>query len=276
MTDQIGGYRAKAFEPRNLAYFFLIVLGLSWGYKLLVYFGALRRPTGAADLANVPNVLWSLGPLIAAIVLTALNEGKPGLRALWRRFWNRDLSLKWLAVCVLLIPALWLAGNLLSRLVDGRAYQLFDQPGMFFGALLAGLYSGLTEEFGWRGYVLPRFQAKWSALLSSLVLGLIWATWHTRIFSDVFLNALTGQPVEAGIWEWVVWLLACSVFMTWIFNNTRGSLLAAVLFHAFMNAGAVFFWCCGKSWYWPVLNLAAAAVIVAVFGAKSLVRGAKP
>jgi membrane protease YdiL (CAAX protease family) len=40
----------------------------------------------------------------------------------------------------------------------------------------------MSEEFGWRGYVLPRFQAKWNALVSSVVLGAIWASWHVPLW----------------------------------------------------------------------------------------------
>ncbi len=272
MTTQTNGYRAKAFEPRNLALFFLLALGLSWTKQLLRFYGVL--PASAGN--TVPNVLADIlagwGPTIAAFLITALTLGKPGVSALWKRFWNRDLSLKWLAVSLLFIPALWLVANLVTRTAGGQDYRLFDRPEMFFSAFLIGILNGLSEEFGWRGYVLPRFQAKWNALVSSLILGFIWMSWHTSFFTDVILNPLRGIPVKSGFWEWALWIMASSVIITWIFNNTRGSVLAAVLFHASMNAGAVIFWCCSVPWHWSGVLVVAPILIVLIFGAKNLIK----
>ena len=272
MNTQIVGYKAKAFELRNLIFFFLIALGLNWIKQVLRFYGVLEAPTGITD----PNVLAEIflggGPTIAAFLLTALTQGKPGVSALWRRFWNRSLSFKWLAVILLFTPGLWLVANLVTRTVNAPNYRLFDQPGMYFGAFLAGLYSGLSEEFGWRGYALPRFQAKWNALISSLILGVIWVSWHTRFFTQVVLNPLGGIPTDPGVWEWALWIMASSVFTTWIFNNTQGSVLAAVLFHSSMNAGAVIFWCCSVPWHYSAVLVVATILIVIIFGARSLVR----
>ena len=145
-------------------------------------------------------------------------------------------------------------------------------PGCFSALFWSAFYNGLSEEFGWRGYVLPRFQARWNALFSSLILGLIWISWHTRFFTGVVLHSLAGKPIDPGFWEWALWIMASSVFLTWIFNNTRGNVLAAVLFHASMNAGAVIFWCCSVPWHWSGVLVVASILIVLNFGAKNLLK----
>lgn len=272
MATQTVGYKAKAFEARNLAIFFLLALGFNWIKQALRFYGVLEAPTGITDPNVLTEILLGGGPTIAAFLITALTQGKLGVSALWKRFWNRSLSFKWLAVILLFTPGLWLVANLVTRTVNASNYRLFDQPGMYFGAFLAGLYSGLSEEFGWRGFALPRFQAKWNALISSLILGVIWVSWHTRFFTQVVLNPLVGIPTDPGVWEWALWIMASSVLTTWIFNNTRGSILAAVLFHTAMNAGAVIFWCCSVPWHYSAVLVVATILIVIIFGAKSLLR----
>jgi membrane protease YdiL (CAAX protease family) len=273
MATQTDGYKAKALEPRNLAFFFLIALGLSWARQALLFFGILKAPAGTTDPTILLFTLATWGPTVAAFLMTAMTEGKSGIRTLWKRFWNRDLSAKWLAVILLFFPALWFAGNLVYRTLDAEPYPFLDQPRQFISAFVAALFNGLSEEFGWRGYVLPRIQAKWSALVSSIMLGLIWASWHTEVFTGIVLNSLSGRVrPQADTWDWAVGMVILSVFMTWVFNNTNGSVLAAILFHAMWNSAAVLFFCCGGPWRWDALLLLAAASIVIIFGPRSLTR----
>jgi membrane protease YdiL (CAAX protease family) len=273
MITQMNGYKAKAFEPRNLAFFFLIAFGLSWGRQTLLFFGILKEPSGIFDPIILLFTAATWGPTIAAFVMMAIIEGKPGLRSLWKRFWNRDVSAKWLVVILLFFPALWFIGNLIYRILDAQPYPFLDQPRLFISSFVVALFNGLSEEFGWRGYVLPRFQAKWSALVSSIILGVIWTSWHTQFFTGIVLNYLSkGIRPQADTWEWALGMILLSVFMTWIFNNTNGSILAAILFHAMWNSAVVLFFCCGGPWRWDALLLIVVILIVIVFAPKNLVR----
>ena len=90
--------------------------------------------------------------------------------------------------------------------------------------------SALGEEIGWRGYALPRLQARMSALSASLIIGPIWALWHLPLW-------LTGAPgrtptLYAAFFASVI---ALSVILTWVYNSTGGSLLMVVLLHATFN-----------------------------------------
>jgi membrane protease YdiL (CAAX protease family) len=205
--------------------------------------------------------------------MTALTEGRTGVRALWRRFWNRNLSIKWLFLILLFIPALQLIANLVSRTLDGQAYPFLtwpNQPWMIIPPFIANtlVNGGMSEEFGWRGYVLPRFQARWNALTSSIALGAIWASWHIPLW---FVPG--DDHNQVFFWGWAARLILFSILMTWIFNNTNGSVLAAILFHGTANSVDDLISCCGSStWHFYGVELFAAILIVVFFGAKSLVR----
>jgi membrane protease YdiL (CAAX protease family) len=261
MNTQPVGYKAKAFEARNLTFFFLIALGAKLILGLLIFFGLPQPP-----LLIFPLIAILCSPSAAAFVVTGLTEGKPGVRALWRRFWNRNVSFKWLLVALLLLPVLRLVAGVLTQLLYDPSYPLFPEDaisGFIFGVAY-GLFFGLQEEFGWRGYVLPRFQVKWNALASSIVLGVITGAWHvTRYIAPG--EILFGS----SFWEWFPWhMLIQIVGYTWIFNNTKGNLLALVLFHASTSFGV------GNLdiWTYCGVMLVAAILIVAIFGPKNLVR----
>lgn len=97
------------------------------------------------------------------------------------------------------------------------------------GSLLPLLIIGpLSEEIGWRGYALGRLQARWNALTSSLIVGLVWALWHLPLF----MMAGTSQH-ELGLpfIGFLVGMMAVSVLFTWLHNNTAGSIWTAIFFH---------------------------------------------
>ncbi len=274
MDTQTVGYKAKALEARNLAYFFIFVFGLqAIRYGLLIT-GVLDNPSeeGPRVLLNNPGViiqtLASWGPLIAAFLVTGLTEGKSGVRALWGRFWNKNMSAKWLLVTLLTLPALALVDNLVIRLMDGQNYPLIFEYIPIWTFLTSFLYAfianGMLEEFGWRGYVLPRFQVKWNALTSGILLGAIWAAWH---WGQWFVPG--SNLYERNFWLWNLGMILLSIIMTWIFNNTKGSILAVALFHATINTGIFAFL---LDWRYYVIELLAVIFIVIIFGWKNLAR----
>jgi CAAX protease family protein len=282
MAIQTVGYKARAFEPRNLALFFLIAFGWSWFWWWLMYLSGIVSMPGGISPQNIDlgsswwliplGLLSPCGPTIAAFVMTGITEGKPGIKALWKRFWNRSLSLKWLFVIVLFFPTLRLVANLVSRVLDGQGYPILaspNQPWMFIIPLIFNglIHGGMSEEFGWRGYVLPRFQAKWNALISSLILGVIWGVWHLPLL-------LAGMQSANSVAELVLWQTLVAIFFTWVFNNTNGNILAVVIFHAMVNASGDIVWCCGPSpWHFYGVYLLAGILIVIIFGSKNLMRG---
>ena len=282
MTTQTIGYKAKAFEPRNLVLFFLIAFGWSWLFWWFLFLSGIVSVPGGIGTQNIDlgsswyfiplALLAPYGPTLAGFVMTAITEGRNGVRALWKRFWNRSLSFKWLFIILLFFPALRLVANLVSCILDGQVYPILtspNQPWMFIPPLIANglIHGGLSEEFGWRGYVLPRFQAKWNALISSLILGVIWGVWHLPLL-------LAGMSSANSVAELVLWQTLVTIFFTWVFNNTNGSILAVVIFHAMANASSDIVWWGGSSlWHFYGVYLLAGILIVIIFGSKNLVRG---
>jgi membrane protease YdiL (CAAX protease family) len=98
---------------------------------------------------------------------------------------------------------------------------------MVLPALVQSLLLGpMGEEFGWRGLALPLLQRKFAPFWASLILGIIWATWHAPSF------LLSGTPQSAwSFGPFFAGLLAVAVILTPLFNASRGSLLIAILYH---------------------------------------------
>lgn len=223
---------------------FILMFLFTWPLDL----GAAAQSRGWLDLDILSTLalLVGYGFVAAALVMTGITAGKAGLIALLRRFLIWRVGLGWYVV-VLLGPAalsliasgfqfLW--GSSPPDFANVYARQIFGSEASLWIFVLPFLLSQLLmngEEIFMRGYALPRLQARYNALVASLVLGVIWTAWHL----PKFLTAGSNQS-DASIWVYLIHTLALAILFTWIYNSTRGSLLLVTLFHAAYNTSAIF------------------------------------
>jgi membrane protease YdiL (CAAX protease family) len=96
------------------------------------------------------------------------------------------------------------------------------------------IFVALGEEVGWRGYALPALQARYGALASSVILGVMWGLWHLPLF----FNPSAGSYSDLHFGLWLAYLIPFAILITWVFNSTGGSVLMAMFVHAVMNASS--------------------------------------
>jgi membrane protease YdiL (CAAX protease family) len=182
-------------------------------------------------------VVSAITVLLPAFVASSVFSTIPGVRAQMRTYIKPRGAFGYYLLALVLFPAIWLLGNVLSRALEMEA-PLSGYPvdvkllGMMILSFLYNCcYSGLSEEPGWRGFALPRLQEKFNPLVSSLILGVLWAVWHAPgRFGGIEAKSLSDTLVE-----WVLILLVTIIF-TWLFNRTKGSILVTALLHPAMNA----------------------------------------
>jgi membrane protease YdiL (CAAX protease family) len=230
-------------------------------YPLIIFFGLAIVFTwanwvpralvsrGIIDLA-VPDFLSLVagyGPALAAIIVTSLVSGKAGLRQLFRRLVLWRVGIQWYVVVLFLPAATMLTALGLHLLFGGTTPSITNPPTLQLGlpdiplwqqTLLLMLmftlgFDGLGEELGWRGYALPQLLSRHSALAASLILGVVWALWHLP-YALTLGSVMSDRPFYA----YVPGMLASAILFTWIFNNTKGSILMAILYHAAGNVTA--------------------------------------
>ena len=165
-----------------------------------------------------------LGPSVVAVALTRVVDGKAGLQDLFARMVRTRVPIAWFVP--LLLPPVLVLGvlNALKILVS----SVFA-PNFFLLGITFGVPAGLLEEIGWMGYVFPKMSARSSVLGASILLGLLWGTWHLPVIN--FLG--TATPHRA---YWFPFLLAFTAAMTamrvlicWIYVNTRSLLLTQLM-----------------------------------------------
>ena len=258
---------ADSSWPRrhSIAAFSLLAFGFSWaGYIPFAASQAGLLPFRV--VAEVP-MFAQYGPSVAALILVGIEGGWLGVRHLLRRVVQWRVGIQWYAVVLLLTPVISLTAigvnalfgfapdfanlnNWSIRWSEGlRTYTpsmgLFSSLAEFTAkgpwqtlmifVTFAICNGGLSEELGWRGYLLPRLQARRNALLASIQVGLLWSFWHT---DPDFWRALfsTGIAAFSKPLVYTVHATALAILFTWVYNNTEGSLLPVILFHASYNS----------------------------------------
>jgi uncharacterized protein len=207
-------------QPSATARFFVLTFVFTYGLQLP---GALARlGLGAGyDALYLPLALLGVfGPLVAATYLTWRERGRTGVRALYA--WLLQLRGVHWGLLGLLVPGLLLSGVLWLLRAAGREGDWYFLPGV--PQLVAAVVIAVAEETGWRGYALPRLIARYGAFYGSALLGVLWALWHVPMFVAQAVP-LSLAPVM------LLYFVGGSLFFTFLFRKSQGSLLVAVLAH---------------------------------------------
>jgi hypothetical protein len=213
----------------------LLILAAIFGVAPLAAVNAGLLPEGAAQLGA-----FSAG--LAGIVLAAIEGRKGGVRELLGRILIWRVGIWWwvFALFGTVIPSV--AALYLFDLLGGPAVDwsgLKPLSSLVPLILILTVLAGVGEEFGWRGFAMPRLQARHNALVSSLIVGLAWGAWHIPLFFTPG-TVQSAWRAEAGliipIVGYTVFTMAWAIQYTWVFNNTRGSVLLAAVIHGAGNA----------------------------------------
>jgi len=266
-------------KTRSVWFFFALTYFLTWIFWIPLALSGQDVMNGPLMIALV---LGGFGPSIAGIIMTYRTQDREGRRDFWKRSINfKQIGGGWYAVILLIFPLVYGFAILLDMLLGGSApgaeavAQIAAQPASLIGMLLMGLVIGsLAEEFGWRGFALDPLQSRWSALVSALIIGVFWWAWHFPLF---FMNGMLQNEWGVGtmaFWSYAVTVFSLSVLFTWVFNNTRRSILAAILVHFMFNSTLNIVSPISDRVSLIVAGFLAllAVVVIFIWGAKTLVR----
>jgi membrane protease YdiL (CAAX protease family) len=230
--------------------FFTLAYGLSWvawipyllsnnGLGLLPF--SFPTLLGTSQLLGVLPGAY-LGPVTAAFIITALVEGRPGLRA-WRgRLLHFKVRWTWYVGVAVIVPASILTATLVLPAARAEVAPVTVTLLLLYPAMLALqiVTTALAEEPGWRDFALPRLQTRFGAVLGTVVLGLLWGGWHLPLFFTDWggwPNSTWFQPVL-----FVASCVPLSLVMTWVFNRTGQSVPVVMLLHAGINSTYTLLW----------------------------------
>lgn len=192
-------------------------------------------------LLGIAFQLGVYGPLIGSLIVTWMDNGREGLNDLLRRVIKWQVGGRWYITAVAL--ALTIAGLPVAifALTGGYAPSAYTLSFVIFLFVAQLFTSGLGEEPGWRGFLLPRLQARYTDDKYIWVLGLIWAIWHYPL---MIIQGLSGIPdvtvMQAIIMQiinlagFTMAIIGMTFIYVWLYNQTK-SIFLMIVFHALSN-----------------------------------------
>lgn len=225
------------FSRRPVTAFYLLSLLVSWSYWLTM----LPLATDSTRAPAVSHLPGLLGPMIAAIIVTAVVSGRSGLQCLVSsalrvpRPYVRTaiLALSPVAIGAVTFLGLWAWG------IPFPEWQTFsDYPGLPGGmpvavvAVIILLLNGFGEEVGWRGFATTELLPRLGKFRATAVVAALWLVWHAPLFwLNTSMHALLG-PILFG---WAFGLICGAFVLAEVYLAGGQSILVVAVWHTLYN-----------------------------------------
>lgn len=211
--------------------YILISYFVTWTVTLVSY-GFYKADSLTLNQLNLIYNFGALGPFLGAVISARLFYGKAGLYKLFSGLKLKTINRQ--SLLIILSPLLFFFIGLSGYKIFSGHWYSFDDTKRQFGLsstisyvcwLLPFITYSVFEEFGWRGFLLPHLQAKYSAFKSTFILTAVWASWHLPFFLWRFQFSLF---ITIGFFFSI---FIGALIITSLFNFSKGSVAAVIFFH---------------------------------------------
>jgi len=230
-------------DMKKPPYSSLMFLGLTFLLTWICWIPAGLLSKEHSSLANILHYIGGAMPPLSALLLLYLYNNYKERKDYWERLvdFRRIGKSSWIVI-LLTVPILTIIGILGDIILGGTgaklefASNILSNPlSLLPFAIFMLVFGPLPEEMAWRGYALDGLQAKWNALIASLILGVAWTIWHLPLFwieGSYQYGLGIGTP---QFWLYMLDKIPQTILMTWLYNKNQRSTVTAILFHFTVN-----------------------------------------
>ncbi|BCZ44708.1 CAAX amino protease [Clostridium gelidum] len=219
----------RSFNKNKIVLYLISTFLFTWMFWIISF------TSTSSSLNSIFRIVGSLMPSLMSIILTNYFYGRKGLKDLLKKLTIWKVNPLFYVFIIFYSAASFYIPYFIC-VIAGADYKIqiinqifgfnLDNPLSLLACLIVILFFGgpLGEELGWRGFVLPKLQKKYTPLLSGIIAGVIWTCWHI----PMFLFHIQGYD------NFIVYLLqtiSLSIIYTWLYNHVKGSLLIPILYH---------------------------------------------
>lgn len=188
-------------------------------------------------------ILGGCSPTFVGIIMVLLTYDKEQRIDYFKRTYQvKNIKPFWWLFIILVFPVIYLISIGAGYALDGSLPQMSNlkaiiaSPLLFFPLISLSFLSGpFSEELGWRGFSLDPLLRRFGFVGASIILGIIWGAWHLPLyFMPQMWHGQMGFGFN-GFWAFMLDTVGLSCMMSWVYINTKRSILSAMLMHLFSN-----------------------------------------
>jgi membrane protease YdiL (CAAX protease family) len=227
-------------ESKNLFLFFVFTFAWTWAFYLPI---AISGNSPYQMPWMIFLILGGAGPSIVGVALVLITYNREQRGDYWRRCFScKRIGWLWWLVIFLIFPTIFAISILIDVFLGGalpgmeQLKSLMANPMLWpLTAFISFMSGPWSEEFGWRGYALEPMLERFGLIRGSIFLGVVWSVWHLPLYlMPATWHGQMGFKLT-GFWLFLLFSIALSLIMTWIFRNTNRSILSAILLHFTSN-----------------------------------------
>ena len=274
-TSSLNGREVHSKNSRD-SYFIILYFILSYiffwglGYFFSLIFGAILYEDHNIAIKIIVYILLILpgaGPFISALIVIRITEGKVGLKNFFSHFVKVKVKFYWYLIIFLFPIIAYVVPKLLLLLMGNTIQDVFIDNiswNISWIFIFDLSIAGFQEEPGWRGYAVPKLNLKFNPIITSLIIGVLWAFWHLNFYWSG-IRSISSFP------EFLFLVIILSFIYTWIYINTE-SILLVIIFHAMHNVSAGIFTDFPGTFFTALVYLFFVIIIIIKYGLKMRVK----
>ncbi|MHA2430946.1 MAG: CPBP family glutamic-type intramembrane protease [Promethearchaeota archaeon] len=234
-------HNKKSRDSYSIIFYFLLSYVIFWGlgyFFSLIFAGILHEDYNISIkiIVYILLILPGAGPFLSALIVIRITEGKAGLQNFFRHLIKVKVKFYWYLI-VFFFPIIAYIIPKLFLLLNGNTIQdvFIDKISWNISWIVIFDLSiaGIQEEPGWRGYAVPKLNVKFNPIITSFIIGILWAFWHFNFYWSG-VRSISSFP------EFLFLVIILSIIYTWIYINTE-SIPLVIIFHAMHNVCAGIF-----------------------------------
>jgi len=229
-------YSEEFMENKIPVRFFIITFLFSWiiwGITIFLNQDSSHEIIYTSSGLIMPlMLLGAFGPAIGAFVSLRSLNGKGAIKNYCKKFISLKFGWKvWFSIFLMLGFSCFMAWIIPEFFGMDRMPSFLPNIFIFpIYLLIVTLFGGGQEEIGWRGYILPFLEKKYGLILSSIILGVIWAVWHIPLWfipgtSQTYMNFIAFTFMTIGY----------SFIFSWVLEASENRLLSGIVAHGVAN-----------------------------------------
>ena len=243
--------RMKRYVVWSYLVFWVMVLGLCGTASIVFH----CSPTVVRILSNV--CAWS--PTFVLLIGIKYFCPQMSVKEFYKKSFSGKVSFLKLVISALITIGATVVTVFILSAVQGKAFDDYWELGTYplWISFLFCITTGPTgEEAGWRGYVRPYLNKKYSFFKASVLQGIIWTFWHTILW---FVDSdFLGWDMIPYVLSNVI-VITCICFVMNYFMDKNDNLVYSIVIHFCFN----FLYCFLKVDIWFYVILSAVYLVIA-------------